>query len=294
MSTRSAIGIKYDDNKYMGIYCHYDGYLENNGIKLNTSYKEKNKVESLMALGNLISLGHILSLPRIQFKDFMDKAYCKQYSRHVKTSFCDPYGDEDEKCLIFKSEKDFVCGIDGAYNYLFDTTDNQWYVVEYDNKADRTVRFNLNKLLTNKDYHYKWYMEKNRFWIEFEEELGEETGIAQYEDCEKNCAEEWERIIKAQSKIKEEKSDSLVDICNKWLNEIGKNKKLNTSVIEFGISNTKEMGNHYIILDNSRKDVSKRKALIRSKNPNDLTLAVCNQFGLNLYERPFFENYRLQ
>lgn len=57
MSTRSYIMIETDDGKYKGIYCHSDGYLTYNGAILVDHYKERDKVEKLIELGNLSSLG---------------------------------------------------------------------------------------------------------------------------------------------------------------------------------------------------------------------------------------------
>lgn len=46
-----------DDGKYKGIYCHSDGYLTYNGAILIDHYGVREKVEQLIALGNLSSLG---------------------------------------------------------------------------------------------------------------------------------------------------------------------------------------------------------------------------------------------
>ena len=57
MGTRSLIGRENHDGTVTYIYCHWDGYLSNNGKKLNDHYLEADKVGALMALGDISSLG---------------------------------------------------------------------------------------------------------------------------------------------------------------------------------------------------------------------------------------------
>lgn len=51
MATRSTIAIETADGKVKSIYCHWDGYPENNGKLLLTHYQNREKVESLIELG---------------------------------------------------------------------------------------------------------------------------------------------------------------------------------------------------------------------------------------------------
>jgi len=55
MSTRSMIAMDNGDT-FSSIYCHWDGYLENNGKILLESYTDIEKVEELMDLGELSTL----------------------------------------------------------------------------------------------------------------------------------------------------------------------------------------------------------------------------------------------
>ena len=56
MSTRSEIAILNNDGTVTAIYCHWDGYVENNGIILSEHYKEIEKVKELIKNGDLSSL----------------------------------------------------------------------------------------------------------------------------------------------------------------------------------------------------------------------------------------------
>ena len=56
MSTRSRIAIEKQDGTVTSIYCHFDGYISGNGEILQTNYSNREKVEQLIALGDISSL----------------------------------------------------------------------------------------------------------------------------------------------------------------------------------------------------------------------------------------------
>ena len=55
MATRSVIA-KLDDKGVEAIYCHSDGYLSNNGKILDVHYTDEDKVNELLADGDISSL----------------------------------------------------------------------------------------------------------------------------------------------------------------------------------------------------------------------------------------------
>ncbi len=57
MATRSTIALEYADGTVGQIYCHWDGYLDNNGEILLKHYRDPHKLKALMDLGDLSSLG---------------------------------------------------------------------------------------------------------------------------------------------------------------------------------------------------------------------------------------------
>jgi hypothetical protein len=64
MSTRSRIGIEdQETGKVRSIYCHFDGYLEGVGRTLVDHYKDREKVEALIALGDLSALDDEVAPP---------------------------------------------------------------------------------------------------------------------------------------------------------------------------------------------------------------------------------------
>ena len=56
MATRSTIALEFADGTVEQVYCHWDGYLENNGKILAKHYMDPFKVKELVALGGFSSL----------------------------------------------------------------------------------------------------------------------------------------------------------------------------------------------------------------------------------------------
>ena len=57
MSTNSRIGIRNPDSTITSIYCHWDGYPENNGVILRERYDNEKIIRKLMKLGDISTLG---------------------------------------------------------------------------------------------------------------------------------------------------------------------------------------------------------------------------------------------
>lgn len=56
MGTRSTIALEFADNSVSQVYCHWDGYLDNNGKILAEDYADPFKVRELLDLGGFSSL----------------------------------------------------------------------------------------------------------------------------------------------------------------------------------------------------------------------------------------------
>ena len=69
MATRSNIAMKTADGKIVSVYCHWDGYVSNNGKILLENYTDVDKIEALVALGSISSLGEQIG----EKQDFMDR-----------------------------------------------------------------------------------------------------------------------------------------------------------------------------------------------------------------------------
>lgn len=114
MSTNSHIGILYKNGEIEAVYCHWDGYLQHNGVILYDNLKTLDQVKSLIAKGN------------ISFIDF-DK---------TKNEFCaEHYVDrgeklEDNEAKTFVTEKGYSRFLHRnrfiEHSYLFSEEENKW------------------------------------------------------------------------------------------------------------------------------------------------------------------------
>jgi hypothetical protein len=57
MATRSRIGALHEDGQVESIYCHFDGYITNNGDLLQNHWSSREKMTSLLRGGDIGSLG---------------------------------------------------------------------------------------------------------------------------------------------------------------------------------------------------------------------------------------------
>jgi len=60
MGTRSTIALEFADGTVQQVYCHWDGYLENNGKILAEHYSDPFKLRDLIDQGDISSLGKIV------------------------------------------------------------------------------------------------------------------------------------------------------------------------------------------------------------------------------------------
>ena len=70
MATRSNIAMKTLEGKIVSVYCHWDGYVANNGRILLENYTDIEKIEALVALGSISSLGEQIG----EAQDFDDRS----------------------------------------------------------------------------------------------------------------------------------------------------------------------------------------------------------------------------
>ena len=123
MATRSTIGIRHEDGSVTKIYCHWDGYIEHNGGILQKYYNTAEKIEPLLALGNLSVLG-----PKPEADDTWES---RDFER------CKPYtlrGEEWGQASPSQMEE---------YNYLFDESEGAWIVTRETYKKPGRVAMGL-------------------------------------------------------------------------------------------------------------------------------------------------------
>lgn len=123
MATRSTIALEFADGTVQQIYCHWDGYLSNNGQILLQHYKDPFKVRDLIDGGAVSSLGR-----EIGEKQDFDK---RETHNENWTLF---YARDRGEDLVKHSYKDYADYKARAqseeYNYIL-RTDGKWYVEFY-------------------------------------------------------------------------------------------------------------------------------------------------------------------
>lgn len=114
MSTRSYIAIENQDKTVTTVYCHFDGYISNNGKILFEHYQDKNKIQDLISKGNLRSL-------------------------EAEVENIDYYGGEDCKPVVYKNEQtildkvlntDLGIHVEYIYEYIYLFKDGKWFVLD--------------------------------------------------------------------------------------------------------------------------------------------------------------------
>ena len=119
MGTRSTIAIQNADNTVTGIYCHWDGYLSNNGRILQENYTTEDAVRELIALGDLSSLGETVGTKH-DFNKAPD-GECNAYGRDR--------GEKGVKAKTFDNHADLINHMGQEYDYLF--ANGVWTVKTY-------------------------------------------------------------------------------------------------------------------------------------------------------------------
>ena len=135
MSTRSTIsivtnslivnGVEEGIPVYKTIYCHFDGYpYDNRGVgnMLLRHYTDKEKVENLIAHGDMSSIGEKIDPDGINPHSF------KERQENVCTFYHRDRGDDWKLCKPRETEDvtEFEKNTDQEYNYLF--KDGKWFI----------------------------------------------------------------------------------------------------------------------------------------------------------------------
>lgn len=115
MSTRSTIAIRNLDGTMQKIYCHWDGYIEGNGVLLQRYYNTPEKIRELLALGNISSLNKKVN-PTTDTHSFdhPEADVVVAYHRDRGEEFYTATPDQMEE-----------------FNYVFNMFDGAWYVSYY-------------------------------------------------------------------------------------------------------------------------------------------------------------------
>jgi hypothetical protein len=114
MGTRSTIAIEFADQSVSQIYCHWDGYLSNNGQILAQHYMNPFKVKELIGLGGFSSL-----------RPTIDETAESAYTRQGEDWDANRYQNIDEYFADCQQEE---------YDYILRQVEGKavWFVRYYD------------------------------------------------------------------------------------------------------------------------------------------------------------------
>ena len=138
MSTRSTISVMQSDGKIKSIYCHWDGYLSNNGYMLLTHYNSEKLAYEIVALGDISSLGmYLYPLPEGYESSFFNTPKLIKASEH---SFVTPQRDvtvvyardrgEELNIAIFESYTDYIENTEYLQDFNYLWKNDGWFLVE--------------------------------------------------------------------------------------------------------------------------------------------------------------------
>jgi len=122
MSTRSRIGIENGDGTVTSVYCHFDGYFSGVGTELRENYKDSEKVEALIALGDLSILGSTIE---------NTTAYCRDRNEELEQR------EDISVSAYFDSDRQ-------EYGYLF-TQEGEWLGKHFNEKSVVNISTYINK-----------------------------------------------------------------------------------------------------------------------------------------------------
>lgn len=138
MATRSTIAIERKDGTVAQVYCHWDGYLSNNGKLLAENYTTPEQVEALLAGGSISSLGRQIgekhpfdTYTKLSAEDtaLAAKAEAEGWTKYYGRD----RGEEDVDARVFKDYADYKANAQfEEYDYIM--RNGVWYVSPYGRK----------------------------------------------------------------------------------------------------------------------------------------------------------------
>jgi len=111
MATRSRIAIEKHDGTVNSIYCHFDGYVSNNGVLLHENYNDALVLEKLIKLGDISELGNTSKTTVAYHRDRGDTKTSKQF-KNVATLFA-------------KSEESYIYCLTKASTWMMKEADGK-------------------------------------------------------------------------------------------------------------------------------------------------------------------------
>lgn len=130
MATRSTIAVQHADGTISEVYCHWDGYLSNNGDLLAKNYNSLELAEELVSLGDISSLHErIHPTAPMGFGHTFDNP-----EKGVTVYYRRDRGEDGTAPARYRNLSEYAAEGGGQeYNYIF--FNGEWYV-RSDNARD--------------------------------------------------------------------------------------------------------------------------------------------------------------
>lgn len=144
MATRSTIAVLNPNGTVSQIYCHWDGYLEWNGRILVENYNTLERVQELIALGDLSSLHE-------NIQSTTDSQTCEDPEPNVGVYYGRDRGESGVEPRVYDSLEDYIENFQREeFNYLFQA--GEWtYTEDSTGSVFRSVKDDLNNLQSDRD-----------------------------------------------------------------------------------------------------------------------------------------------
>ncbi len=136
MATRSTIAILRDNGTVAKVYCHWDGYLENNGDLLIKYYNTAEKIEELLSYGDISSLGTSVGKQHPFGPDYnnrgsdADKAYHAADEAGWTTFYGRDRGELGTEVRVYADVESYEASQFEEFNYCW--MYGRWYYKSYD------------------------------------------------------------------------------------------------------------------------------------------------------------------
>ena len=120
MGTRSTIAVQHANGKVTSVYCHWDGYLENNGKLLVQHYNTQDLAAELVSGGAISSLGVRITPVGEHSFETPERGTTVYYARDR--------GEDLKRSDFWDLEMYRLTNDEQEYNYLF--RNGEWYLFD--------------------------------------------------------------------------------------------------------------------------------------------------------------------
>lgn len=136
MATRSTIALEFADGTVGQVYCHWDGYLSNNGKILFENYSDPFKLRELIDLGGLSSLRSTIGTkhPFSMYEANMTQDEYANLYRDMCTFYGRDRGEGESDANYFKDFADYRAnGQAEEYDYILRNVNGvaTWFVSDH-------------------------------------------------------------------------------------------------------------------------------------------------------------------